>query len=81
MVEAPSSLRLGQTRQWERGDLKILVEKALAELPIEQREAIVLKFFQGFKLSEIAEIQGCPLSTAKTRMYAGFEQLRKLIEG
>jgi RNA polymerase sigma-70 factor (ECF subfamily) len=81
VVEAPSSVRLGQTRQWERGDLKILVEKALAELPIEQREAIVLKFFQGFKLSEIAEIQGCPLSTAKTRMYAGFEQLRRLIEG
>jgi DNA-directed RNA polymerase specialized sigma24 family protein len=40
----------------------------------------VLKFYQGFKLAEIAEIQGCPVSTAKTRVYSGFEQLRKFIE-
>jgi RNA polymerase sigma-70 factor (ECF subfamily) len=52
-----------------------------AGLPLEQREAIVLKFYQGFKLAEIAEIQGCPLSTAKTRVYSGFEQLRKFIVG
>ncbi len=78
--EDPSSVRVGEVGQWERGDLKILVEKALAGLPVEQREAIVLKFYQGFKLAEIAEIQGCPLSTAKTRLYAGFEQLKKFIE-
>jgi RNA polymerase sigma-70 factor (ECF subfamily) len=72
--------RVGETGPWERGDLKILVEKALAVLPLEQREAIVLKFYQGFKLAEIAEIQGCPVSTAKTRVYSGFEQLRKFIE-
>jgi RNA polymerase sigma-70 factor (ECF subfamily) len=76
-----SKVRVGEARQWERGDLKILVEKALAGLPLEQREAIVLKFYQGFKLAEIAEIQGCPVSTAKTRLYSGFEQLRKFIEG
>jgi RNA polymerase sigma-70 factor (ECF subfamily) len=71
----------GEVGQWERGELRILVEKALAGLPLEQREAIVLKFYQGFKLAEIAEIQGCPLSTAKTRVYSGFEQLRKFIVG
>ena len=76
-----SKLRAGTAGQWERGDLRILVEKALAGLPLEQREAIVLKFYQGFKLAEIAEIQGCPLSTVKTRVYSGFERLRKFIEG
>ena len=75
-----SGARVGEAGQWERGELKILVEKALAALPFEQREAIVLKFYQGFKLAEIAEIQGCPLSTVKTRVYSGFEQLRKFIE-
>jgi len=40
-----------------------------------------LKFYQGFKLEEIAEVQDCPLSTAKTRVYSAFEQLRKVIEG
>jgi RNA polymerase sigma-70 factor (ECF subfamily) len=79
-AEDSSRVRVGEAGQWERGDLKILVEKALAGLPLEQREAIVLKFYQGFKLAEIAEIQGCPVSTAKTRVYSGFEQLRKFIE-
>jgi RNA polymerase sigma-70 factor (ECF subfamily) len=79
-AEDSSEMRVGEAGQWERGDLKILVEKALAGLPPEQREAIVLKFYQGFKLAEIAEIQDCPLSTAKTRVYSGFEQLRKFIE-
>jgi RNA polymerase sigma-70 factor (ECF subfamily) len=80
-AEGSSRVKLGEVGQWERGELRILVEKALAGLPLEQREAIVLKFYQGFKLAEIAEIQGCPLSTAKTRVYSGFEQLRKFIEG
>jgi RNA polymerase sigma-70 factor (ECF subfamily) len=80
-AEGSPRVRVGEVGRWERGELRILVEKALAELPIEQREAIVLKFYDGFKLEEIAEIQGCPLSTAKTRMYSGFEQLRKFIEG
>jgi RNA polymerase sigma-70 factor (ECF subfamily) len=80
-AEGSSRVKLGEVGQWERGELRILVERALAGLPLEQREAIVLKFYQGFKLAEIAEIQGCPLSTAKTRVYSGFEQLRKFIEG
>ena len=80
-AENSPKVRVGEAGQWERGDLKILVERALAGLPLEQREAIVLKFYQGFKLAEIAEIQGCPVSTAKTRVYSGFEQLRKFIEG
>jgi RNA polymerase sigma-70 factor (ECF subfamily) len=80
-AEGSTRVKLGEAGHWERSELRILVEKALAGLPLEQREAIVLKFYQGFKLAEIAEIQGCPLSTAKTRLYSGFEQMRKFIVG
>ena len=79
-AEGSAPVRVGEAGRWEQSEMKILVEKALAELTLEQREAIVLKFYQGFKLEEIAEIQGCPVSTAKTRVYSGFERLRKLIE-
>jgi len=79
-AEGSSPVRVGEAGRWGQGEMKILVEKALAELSLEQREAIVLKFYQGFKLEEIAEIQGCPVGTAKTRVYSGFERLRKLIE-
>jgi RNA polymerase sigma-70 factor (ECF subfamily) len=77
---ASSTPRVGNATVWERGELRLAVEKALAQLPMEQREAIVLKVYQGFKFVEIAEIQSCPLSTVKTRVYSGFEQLKKLLQ-
>jgi RNA polymerase sigma-70 factor (ECF subfamily) len=77
---ASSTVRLGNAPAWDRGDLRLWVDKALAELPVEQREAIILKVYQGFKFAEIAEIQDCPLSTVKTRVYAGFEQLKRLLQ-
>jgi len=75
-----STSRVGNATAWERGELRLVVEKALAQLPMEQREAIVLKVYQGFKFTEIAEIQNCPLSTVKTRVYSGFEQLKRLLQ-
>lgn len=83
-VDAPGSpleVRLGDGRLWGRGELKLLVGKAMDTLPIEQREAVLLKIFHGFNFAEIAEIQGCPQSTVKTRVYTGFDQLRKLLGG
>ena len=76
----PAETGAGNRPGWERVELKLLVEKALGSLPLEQREAIILKVYQGFKFSEIAEIQSCPPSTIKTRVYTGFQQLKKLIE-
>jgi RNA polymerase sigma-70 factor, ECF subfamily len=77
---ANSALRVGDGAPWERSDVKLLVEKALAALPADQREALVLKFYQGFKFDEISEIQNCPVSTVKTRFYASFEQIRKILK-
>jgi RNA polymerase sigma-70 factor (ECF subfamily) len=76
----PPSSRIMGGPLWERSESKLLVEKALAALPVEQHEAIVLKFYQGFNFDEIAEIQSCPVSTIKTRFYAGLEQLRKILK-
>ena len=45
-------------------------------LPEEQRTAIVLKEYHGLTFQEIAEMQGCPLSTVKTRLYQGLSVLR-----
>jgi len=74
------SPRIMDGAQWERSESKLLVQKALAALPVEQHEAIVLKFYQGFNFDEIAEIQSCPVSTIKTRFYAGLDQLRKILK-
>ena len=60
-----------------RKDLVRHVEKAMALLPDEQRTAIVLKEYHGLTFQEIADLQGCPLSTVKTRLYQGLSVLRR----
>jgi RNA polymerase sigma-70 factor (ECF subfamily) len=54
---------------------------ALAELPYEQREAVVLKVKQDMTLKAIAELQGVSVSTAHGRYRYGMKKLRALLNG
>jgi len=53
---------------------------ALAQLPPEQRATVELTYFHGYRLSEIAEITGCPPGTVKSRMFLARARLRVLLE-
>jgi RNA polymerase sigma-70 factor (ECF subfamily) len=59
-----------------RAETAVVVAQALGNLPADQRDAVVLKVYHGFKFHEIAEIVGCPVSTVKSRVYSGFEALK-----
>jgi RNA polymerase sigma-70 factor (ECF subfamily) len=63
-----------------RRELGTIVAEAMALLPEEQRTAIILKEYHGMTFQEIAELQGCPLSTVKTRVYQGLSVLRRHLE-
>lgn len=63
-----------------RRELTAVVEQAMAQLPAEQRTAIILKEYHGMTFQEIADLQGCPLSTVKTRLYQGLSVLRRHLE-
>ena len=63
-----------------RRELSGVVKEAMALLPEEQRTAIVLKEYHGMTFQEIADLQGCPLSTVKTRLYQGLSVLRRHLE-
>lgn len=54
----------------------LAVDAALKRLSEEQREAVVLKIYQGFKFEEMSEILGCPLSTVKSRLYTALDLLK-----
>lgn len=58
-------------------DLSRHVARAMQVLPEEQRSAVLLKEYHGLTFQEIAELQGCPLSTVKTRLYQGLSVLRR----
>jgi RNA polymerase sigma-70 factor (ECF subfamily) len=57
-------------------ELSLAVEAALKRLSEEQREAVLLKVYQGFKFEEMAEILSCPVSTVKSRLYTALDLLR-----
>jgi RNA polymerase sigma-70 factor (ECF subfamily) len=52
---------------------------ALAQLPLEQREAIVLHLNGGMKFKEIARMQKIPLSTVQGRYRYGLDKLRTIL--
>jgi RNA polymerase sigma-70 factor (ECF subfamily) len=57
-------------------ELSLAVSGALGRLSAEQREAVVLKIYQGFKFDEMSEILSCPVSTIKSRLYTALELLK-----
>jgi len=56
------------------------VRAALSELPAEQRQVLVLAYFQGHTHREIAEVLDQPLGTVKTRIRLGMQKLRELLQ-
>lgn len=54
--------------------------KCIDALPQSQRECIHLAFYEGLSLKEIAEIQGIPENTVKTRLFYARKQLRAKLE-
>ena len=55
----------------------LALEKALAELPEEQREAVVIRVWSGLTLEEIAAAVGVPLNTIASRYRYALEKLRE----
>ncbi|MGH2717673.1 MAG: RNA polymerase sigma factor [Actinomycetota bacterium] len=55
------------------------VRGAVRQLPPDQRRALVLSAFYGQTAQEIANQEGIPLGTAKTRIRAGMRKLRVLL--
>ena len=54
-----------------------LLQRALALLPEDKREILLLCRFQELKYEEIAELLGCQLNTVRTRIHRALQELRK----
>lgn len=59
---------------------KLLLWHALQQIPVNQREIIILRIYEELKFHEIAVILGCNLSTVKSRFRLGLKNLRKQME-
>ncbi len=58
-----------------------LLSTTLVQLPEEQREVIVLKYFVELTFREIASVCGISINTAASRYSYGIVKLRSLLEG
>ena len=56
------------------------VARALAQIPAEQRELLILSYVEDVPQSMIAERLKLPLGTVKSRMRLAYRRMRKLLE-
>lgn len=57
------------------------LEDVVGELEDELREILALRVYGGLSFAEAAEVIGCPISTAKSRMQRALQVLRRLFRG
>ena len=67
------------TLEIQEADMRDMLQKALAQLPIEQREAFILREYNGYSYQEIAGIMHSSEANAKMRAWRARERLRKMI--
>ena len=67
-------------RQLQHSELSDILQQALLELNVEQREVVIMKEYEGLKFREIAEVLNISENTVKSRMYYGLDGLKRILE-
>ena len=62
-------------RLWEREEIRT----ALSELPVSQREIILLRDIEGFSYKEMADLLDCPVGTIMSRLSRARARFRELL--
>jgi len=57
------------------------LRNALAKLPYDQRETVILRAQSGMKFRQIAKSQSVPIKTAQSRYRIGLDKLRLILNG
>ncbi|MBI3667105.1 MAG: RNA polymerase sigma factor [Acidobacteria bacterium] len=55
-----------------------MLRRALAKLPEEKREVLVLSRFQNLRYEQIGELLGCDVGAVKVRVYRALRELREI---
>jgi RNA polymerase sigma-70 factor, ECF subfamily len=74
-----TSSEQGPQEAAELSQRRARVHDALARLPADQRQALMLAYFGGYSHSQIAEALKQPLGTVKTRLRLAMQKLREFL--
>src|SRR5947207_4312471 len=56
------------------------LRRAIEQLPDNQKQVLLLRYYSELKFVEIAELLGCPLNTALGRMHKAMLKLKQMME-
>ena len=63
----------------ESAETHAKLQRALEQLPENQRQVLLLRFYSDMKFVEIAQVLGCPLNTALGRVHKAVLKLRQIM--
>lgn len=76
MAEPPSRVvEATQEKDYARQQARALLAQLLGELDDDKRAVFVLYEIEGLPMKEVAEVMGCPLQTAYSRLHAARERV------
>ena len=64
----------------ERQETAEQVQRALAKLPVNDREILALRYLEEMKTTEMAQLLDIPIGTAKARIHRALARLKILLE-
>lgn len=70
----PAADACAEVAEWKKS-----LWSRVARLPDGQRLALVLRFSEGLRYDQIAEVLDCPLGTVKSRIFHGLAGLRRIL--
>ncbi len=80
VAQAPGPASENPTEALARSDAMDALEQALRELPRRQREAFMLRNFEGLNVAETAAAMGCSDGSVKTHYSRAVHRLRDMLE-
>lgn len=78
-VNEDAGLSIGSPGAQEAQVELTMVDRAMANLPGDQREAVLLVMVEGYSYKEAAEIVGCPTGTLNSRLVRGRDALMQML--
>lgn len=86
MIPDQQAVQIGEIDEWEDPKdiintigLREWLQTGLQRIPSKQRQVVELSYFVGCSYLEISEIVGCPVNTAKTRVFHARRKLEKIL--
>jgi len=78
-TEQPAGRLKDPLHELESAETAQLIRRALDDLTIEQRTAVMLREIEGLSYKEIAKVMGCSRGTVMSRLHYGRKRLQELL--